>query len=253
MRRAFLWACCVLSITFAFAIALQAQPRLRSWHDRDDDRDADEHSDEDRDDDSDEDTDEDRDDDSDEDTDEDSDDDIFAPCRPWHASRDRVRRAVLRAEERRSCAATPCLAAVVDDDRRDAVTRSMAALALGEIACHVELVTEGYGRHRRHRLRDVDGLPPVAIASLESATDVAQPATLRQTATRALGRANAVSAIPTLEHLHAIGDPIVRFTAAQSLTRITETDRFDSAFRDEIVEQVLENASTYSITDEVAP
>jgi hypothetical protein len=220
------------------AIGLHAQPRPGGgWesgpgHDRDD-REDDGRRDEDR-----------------HDDDEDDEDGVLLSpfCRPGHASRTSIRSAILRAEERRTCAATPCLASIVDDDRRDPATRSMAALALGEIACRVELPS--HGRRRPHQ---VDGLPPVAIASLESAADGGQPALLRQAAARALGRALALSSIPTLEVLRSDADPVVRFIAAQSLTRVTETDHFDAAFRDTVVRDVLDSASTYRITDEVSP
>jgi len=130
------------------------------------------------------------------------------------------------------------LASIVDDDRRDTVTRAMAALAIGELRC------EGAGRHRRR------GIPEAVSASLESATDEDSPAALRQAAVRALGRAGAAGSVPRLRELRDLDpDPVVRFLAAQALTRITGEDHFDTTFRDDMVARYLEDAAGYRIVE----
>ncbi len=161
---------------------------------------------------------------------------------PWGVRAQALRRAILRVARIRSCQSVDALAAIVDDTTRDTVTRGMAALALGEIAC----------RRTRSGRRDVDadGLSAAAIASLETATLADSPAGLRQAAVRALGRASAASAQPTLATLRNDQSPIVRYLAAQALTRITRTDQFDAAFRDQVVVDVIAGALGYTITDE---
>jgi hypothetical protein len=164
---------------------------------------------------------------------------------PWHVPTDVLRRAILRARDSHSCRSIDGLAAILDDTARDAVTRGMAALVLGEIACHRERV--GHGE------RDAPGLSNAAISSLESATYSDTPAGVRQSATRALGRAGATSASTTLDTLRSDPNPIVRFLAAQALTRVSHHDSFDTAFRDRVVLDVINGASGYQILDEAHP
>ncbi len=152
-----------------------------------------------------------------------------------------IRRAIVRLAETGECAATDALARIVEDPRRDALTRALAALAIGEIGCH----------DQGHRERP--GLRLSTVETLEQATRASRPAALRQAAVRALGRASAADATDTLGALRTSDrDPVVQFLAAQALTRITGEDHFDTAFRDDLIARYVENASTYEIR-EVAP
>lgn len=173
------------------------------------------------------------------------DDDARGACHAPHGvSSEALRRAILRMENLRSCETTDALSAIVDDATRDAVTRAMAALALGEIACRVD------GRRRR----EVAGLSAVAVASLENATSFEEPAAVRESAARALGRARATSSTATLDALRTDDSAVVRYIAAQSLTRITGQDQFDTAFRDRIITDIVAGVGgTYSIVDERTP
>lgn len=159
--------------------------------------------------------------------------------RPWTVSSQLLRRAIARVAERRLCAASEGLVSVVDDTDRDVATRSMAALALGELGCHLA-----------PRSGRTEGLSLTAIASLESAAAVGQPAALRQSAVRALGRGRVVSAMPTLLLLRADADPIVRYLAAQAATRLSGTDQFDVPFRDAIIHDVIGSATGYQLIDD---
>jgi len=165
--------------------------------------------------------------------------DELALCHhPWGVPRVLLRRAVVRVAEVQACGATEGLSQIVDDDRRDDLTRALAALAIGEIRCH------GAGR---------SGLSASTIGSLQSATMLGQPASLRQAAVRALGRAGVVGAVSTLVPLRTSDpDPVVQFLAAQALTRITRTDYFDAALRDGLLDRYIAAAETYEIR-EVAP
>ena len=165
----------------------------------------------------------------------------LAQCRhPWGVPSPLLRRAIVRVTEARACAATDGLAQIVDDERRDALTRALAALAIGEIGCH------GSPRER-------PGLREATIASLESASSSGNPATLRQAAVRALGRAGVTSAVPTLLPIRdGDPDPVVQFLAAQALTRITGRDHFDTALRDALVSRYISGAATYEVL-EVTP
>lgn len=143
-----------------------------------------------------------------------------------------LRRAIVRLTETGECAATDGLARIVDDAGRDALTRALAALAIGEIGCHDR------GRHHE------SGLRASTVESLENATATTKPAVLRQAAVRALGRAHALDAVDTLEPLRASDrDPVMQFLAAQALTRITGEDHFDAAFRDDVIARYVEDAT----------
>ncbi len=158
--------------------------------------------------------------------------------RPWHVPTRVLRRAIFVVERARLCAASSALVSIVDDAHRDVLTRALAALALGELACRVE---------RGHRR---DGLDAEARGSLESATLAGGPAGLRQAATRALGRARSFASEAALTPLRdADTDPVVRFLAAQALTRITESDQFDAPLRDALVAQYLTQASGYELVE----
>lgn len=165
-----------------------------------------------------------------------------ACARPRDFAVDVLRWAILRVSERRLCGASTSLARLVDDEDRDVLTRSLAALALGEIACHRPLG------------RDREGLDGVAVIALERSLEPDVPATLRQAATRALGRARSTESVPLLTPLRDDDDPIVRFLAAQALTRITGTDQFDAPFRDALVAAYIERSAGYRIIPrEVTP
>jgi len=160
-------------------------------------------------------------------------------ARPWHVPTRTLRRAVVVVERRRVCLAAAGLAAIVDDAARDVVTRALAALALGELACRFE------------RGRTLDGLSATARLSLETATLAGGPAGLRQAATRALGRARSVASTPVLTALRdGDADAVVRFLAAQALTRATDVDQFDTPLRDALVTQYISGASTYELVEE---
>jgi len=165
-----------------------------------------------------------------------------AHCRrPYGVPARLLRRAIVRVREVGACGATRGLTRVVDDTRRDTLTRALAALAIGEIGCH--------GRGRRSH----DGLARVTVASLESATATDQPAGLRQAAVRALGRAEVTGSVPVLLALRSSDpDAVVSFLAAQALTRITGEDHFDAVFRDSLVDRYIDASSTYRIL-EVTP
>ena len=162
-----------------------------------------------------------------------------ACARPWHTPTDVLRWAVLRVAERKICRAEPGLTLVVEAVDRDVLTRSVAALALGELACHRDL-----------RGRRVDGLSAIAAAALESASSDENPAGLRQAAVRARGRARVSEAPEAVTLLrNEDDDPVVRFLAAQAVTRITGTDQFDASLRDELVAAYLDRGSHYDIID----
>ncbi len=157
----------------------------------------------------------------------------------WSVPSSVLRRAILWAADRRVCIVSDGLAAIVSDERVDALTRSMAAATLGENACH-----------RRRR----DGLSDDAIASLLSASvDPSQPALVRQASVRALGRAGVdEEVVVELEPLRNDADPILALLAAQSLTRITGTDYYDAAYRNAQVTRIIDRATRYHI-HEVTP
>jgi hypothetical protein len=161
----------------------------------------------------------------------------------WATPTNRLRQAIQVVARRRLCRAETGLVGVLDDVERDDATRGLAALGLGELACHAG-----------HRGRRVEGLSETARASLETATGPG-PALVRQSATRALGRARSVASVPVLEERRADGDAVVRFLAAQALTRVTATDQFDADFRDDALAQFLSETGEYTVTDDstVAP
>lgn len=141
-----------------------------------------------------------------------------------------LRRAIVVLGEAGACGSAHHLSLVLNDTERDPLTRAMAALALGELVCD-------------------PGLPTTAIAALEDATAVGVPATVRQSGVRALGRARATRSVPLLEVLRNDVDPVVRFAAAQALTKITGTDHFDAEFRDRALESYIDVASRYQILE----
>lgn len=59
-----------------------------------------------------------------------------------------LRRAILRVVDRRLCAASDALAGVVSDAGVDGSTRALAALSLGELACHRDSSVRGPARTR---------------------------------------------------------------------------------------------------------
>jgi len=128
------------------------------------------------------------------------------------------------------------LGRIVGDHGADTLTRSMAASALGEIAC-----SPGGD----------PGLPPSVADMLEDATRPAERAMVRQSAVRALGRAKATGAIDRLVALRdADEDPTVSVLAAQALTRITSEDFFDRAFLEDRVSGFIERATGYELVEE---
>lgn len=119
-----------------------------------------------------------------------------------------VRRAVRVASRSRRCDLAAPLARVLDSDDRDATTRSLAALSMGELDCR---------KARNGQIRSK------ARAALERALRRTRPIRMRRAAARSMGRARVAKAVPKLRAVFRDEDeePLLRVIAGQSLTRIT--------------------------------
>lgn len=158
--------------------------------------------------------------------------------RPRGVPRTLLRTAIIRVSERGSCGATRGLAHIVANEERDTLTRSMAALAIGEIDC------QWTWRGRR------EGIHARSAEVLIAATEVGEPAAVRQSAVRALGRSSVEGAIDTLVAFRdSDPDPVVQFLSAQALTRITGQDYFDESYRDDLVLRYVAVASNYELLE----
>lgn len=168
--------------------------------------------------------------------------------RPLHVPREELRRSIMRIQDRQLCAAADQLANIAGEVRLDAATRTLAALALGELACHMG--GRGTSAARREGLSDTGRavLIRIALARVDRAA-------VRQSVVRALGRASEATSVDELTSLRddEDEDPILRGLAAQALTRITGEDHFDESFRDGLVSAWVERSSTYEIRPARAP